>query len=515
MVLIQLALFVIVVQIIFRPIMAAYLFTRPPRLRVTFTTPKDWGMDYEGVQFSGGGGVTLDGWYIPSRNGAAVVLLHGHSGNRLAVAYHAEALSRAGYGVLLFDLRAHGNSGGRRFARGAEAIEDVLAAVAFVARRREVQGRIGVMGVSVGGMLAIQAAARTTAVRALAVDGPILGTIDDLPPPEGALDRLWRYPQEKYYQAAIDWFSRSPRPPANILALARLNRRPVLFISTGRGMERRMTATLYEAAGNPREWWEIPHARHASGWAAEPEAYAEHMVRFFDRALSSNGGSREAAEEVTLSTGAIEGDVSLSSQPAADAPGELRPSEERTMPPSTAMMIGFATIPLAMLLLFIPYQLRWRLFAPRLPAGQEVIALLGLLVLLMAGLLVHEGVHLAGYRLFGRVPARVARFSFGRAALMPQVSCDQPVRAADFRRILLLPALVLGLLPGLIAVIAGQWALLIWSVWMLVAAAGDFAALWAMRGVPEDALVQAHPRRAGCLIYSRPQSVQNIDKNTK
>lgn len=498
----QLALFVILVQIILRPVLAAWLFTRPPRLRVTFSTPADWGQEYEDVYFTGGGGIDLEGWYIPSRNGAAVVLLHGLGGNRLAVAYHAETLARAGYGVLLFDLRGHGSSGGRRFVRGAEAVEDVAAAVAFVGRRHDVQARIGVMGVSVGGMLAIQAAARTTAVRAVAADGAILGTVDDLPPPVGLLDSLWRYPMERYYQAAIDWFSRSPRPPANTKALTRVAGRPVLLISAGRGLEQRLTRHFYEAAARPKQIWELPHAAHATGWAAEPEAYGRVMLDFFGQALGVETAVEWPAEET----------ATVVPDEAGVPTAELLPIAERTVSPPTAMMIAFATIPAAMLALFIPYQLRWGLFAPRLPAGRELVSLLGLLAVLLGGLLLHEAMHLLGYRLFGRVPRGAARFHFGRAALTPQVQCDVAIRAAAYRRVLLLPALLLGVIPAVAAFLFGSWWALIWATWMLAASGGDFAALWAMRGVGGGAPVRAHPRRAGCQIFASDSIVQNIDR---
>jgi dienelactone hydrolase len=508
MLLAQLAVFVLIVQLVIRPVMAAYLFTRPPRLKVTFRTPADWDATYRDVVFDGAGGVKLEGWYVPSRNGAAVVLLHGHSGNRLAVAFHAEALSRAGYGVLLFDLRAHGGSGGRRFARGEAVIEDVLAAVAFVSRQRDVlPGRIGVMGVSVGGMLAIQAAARTATIRAVAADGPILGAIDDLPPPGGPLDLFLRYPLERYYQAAIDWFSRSPRPPANTAALARI-RRPILFISAGRGMEQRLASHFFAAAGEPKQWWAIPHAAHAAGWVAEPAAYARQLTTFFDRALAIERypeGQLEAEDGEGGPAG--ESDMTPINPPEPE-PVVLRPIAERTVRPTTAMMFAFATIPAAILLLLLPFQWRWGLSAPRLPVRWEVAAVIGFLALLIAGLLLHEALHLAGYRLFGRVPRGAARLSLGRAAFAPQVSCEQPITAAAYRWILALPGLVLGVLPGLLALATGSWVVLIWAIWSLVEAAGDLAGLWAMRGLRADAPVRAHPNRIGCQVFGRQNPLE-------
>jgi hypothetical protein len=69
----------------------------------------------------------------------------------------------------------------------------------------------------------------------------------------------------------------------------------------------------------------------------------------------------------------------------------------------------------------------------------------------------------------------------------------------------------LGVLPGLLALVTGSWALLIGAIWMLVAAAGDVAALWAMRGLPADTPVRAHPTRPGCQVIARQKDAHYID----
>lgn len=127
----------------------AYQITHPPRFAVS-VTPADMGIDYENVRFPTADGANLAGWYIPSRNGAAIIAIHGGDGNRTHVIYHAEALARHGYGVLLFDLRAHGESGGDYFM-AADSSSDVQAAVSYLQNRPEVDAqRIGGIGLSLG-----------------------------------------------------------------------------------------------------------------------------------------------------------------------------------------------------------------------------------------------------------------------------------------------------------------------------------------------------------------------------
>ena len=174
-------------------------------------------------------------------------------------------------------------------------------------------------------------------------------------------------------------------------------------------------------------------------------------------------------------------------------------------------MIAFAMIPLGMMLLILPYQLRWGEFAPRPPAGQGPLILLGLFAALTAGLFLHEVAHLVGYRLFGRVEAGAARLSFGRVAFAPQIQCEKPIPAAAYRRMLWLPGLALGVVPAVLAIAVGSWALLIWGVWMTITAGGDVAALWAMRDLPAHTPVRSHPRRVGCVVIPATKPVQNID----
>ncbi len=489
----QLVLLILIILILIRPVIAAFFFTRPPRQRLTTQAPLDWSVACRDVTFAGAGGVKLAGWYAPSRNGAAIILLHGQGKNRQAVAPQAEQLARAGYGVLLFDLRAHGESEGRRFACGEEAANDVLAALRFLARQPDGPGRAGIMGVGVGGALALQAAARSATLCAVAVVDPLPVAVEDIPPPAGALDPFWHAPMERAYQAASAWFSPGPRPPANVSALARLDGRPILFISAGGGREQRLIRHLFEMAEEPKQWW-------AGSRAAGAEADTQKLVDFFDCALVAPTG--EEAPRMGMEN-AAPAELGVLDAGAPEPPPAYPPVSEHTVRSSTAMMISFAMLPLTMLLLVTPFTLRWGFGAPRLPEGWVVPALLGLLALLMAGWLLHEVLHLAAYHLFGRLPRGAARLAPGRAAPSPQVECDRPIDARAFRRVLLFPGLALGALPALAAVATGSWLLLVWSIWMGVVAGGDVAALWAMRGVPAEALVFAHPTRVGCQVVAQ------------
>ena len=69
-------------------------------------------------------GLRLAGWYVPSRNGAAVIAFPGRNGPQA----HTRMLARHGYGVLLFDRRGQGESEGDPHGLGWEGEKDIKAA---------------------------------------------------------------------------------------------------------------------------------------------------------------------------------------------------------------------------------------------------------------------------------------------------------------------------------------------------------------------------------------------------
>ena len=144
----------VVVVLLLVPTGMAILATHVARAPVPAA---DLGAAYRQVSFTSSDGLKLVGWYVPSRNGAAVIVSPGRSA---AVQAHARMLIRHGYGVLLFDRRGEGQSQGDRNMYGWNGERDLIGAVRFLQRQSDVhQGRIGGLGLSVGGEMLLQTAA--------------------------------------------------------------------------------------------------------------------------------------------------------------------------------------------------------------------------------------------------------------------------------------------------------------------------------------------------------------------
>jgi pimeloyl-ACP methyl ester carboxylesterase len=143
-----------------------------PRPELGGRTPADLELAYRDVTFPSSDGVDLAGWYVPSRNGAAVALLHGAASTRSDVLDQAAVLARHGYGVLLFDARGHGESAGRGMDFGWHGTADVSGAVDFLTRQPDVSpDRVGLVGLSMGGEEAIGAAGTDERIAAVVAEG--------------------------------------------------------------------------------------------------------------------------------------------------------------------------------------------------------------------------------------------------------------------------------------------------------------------------------------------------------
>ena len=226
--------------------------------------------------------IHLSGWYLPSANGAAVILLHGYGSNRLEMLSRANVLAAHGYGVLLYDLRAHGESEGDKRAFGWEDVSDVKATLDFLAGREDVDpDKIGILGFSIGGQIALRAAAEFENIAAVIADDPAYVTIDDAPPASSTGEKF------SYFVSWVDGRGVSlwtgiPIPAGVPDILPAISPRPIFFIDTGTGGGRKYIRYLYELAGEPKTLWEIPETYHGGQFNARPEEYEARMVEFFD-----------------------------------------------------------------------------------------------------------------------------------------------------------------------------------------------------------------------------------------
>ncbi|HEV8252460.1 MAG TPA: alpha/beta fold hydrolase [Candidatus Limnocylindria bacterium] len=248
-------------------------------------TPADIGLAYEDVRFTTDDGVTLSGWLVPAarETRAAVVLMHGFSWHRLPWLAGFVPWLQKRYHVLQFDFRGHGGSDDALISLGTLEQRDVAAAVRFLEGRG--LGPIALMGISMGGSVAIMAAPDLP-VAAVVADAayaelrdPIANRMREVGYP---LARLGAGLVLAAASARARVWLRSP-----LHRVAQISPRGLLLISPGedRLVSPHQSQRMFLAAGEPKELFVVPGAAHAEAHLTAPEAYERRVLDFLARHL--------------------------------------------------------------------------------------------------------------------------------------------------------------------------------------------------------------------------------------
>ncbi len=256
-----------------------YLTHLPGRTEVRDT---DLGVPKQAVTVAGADGLRLRGWYVPSRNRAAVIALHGTGSSRMGVARHATMLARHGYGVLALDLRGHGESDGRSTSAGWIMDDDVAAAVDWLAARRDVDpGKVALLGVSMGAEVALRVAARHREVRATVAEGLNGGARD-----AAAAGQSFLAVAQIAVLGAVGTVLSGEDAGADVDLVERVAPRPLMLISAGRGAEAATNRVFADRGGAATEHWNLPDASHAAAIGTDTRGYERRVIPFLDRALA-------------------------------------------------------------------------------------------------------------------------------------------------------------------------------------------------------------------------------------
>ena len=281
------------------------LLTNPMATRrLPSQRPIDYGMVYDEVTAKTSDGLSLAGWFVPPQNGALILLQHGYKSARGEMLNEAGMLHRHGYGVLITSLRTHDMSDGQIISFGTQEMKDLQAWYAFAQSQPAVNpDRIGIVGNSLGGTLAIEFAAMEPGIKAVVANSAFSSLSDTietsvrfftgLPPfPFAPLITFWAEREAGFRHEDVDatkWIGRiSPRP----VLLMQGGKDVVISVGSGQ--------RLYDAAGAPRELWFEPDVTHARFDTERSNEYERRVVSVFDRYLLTQDAGAVPTHEVGL-----------------------------------------------------------------------------------------------------------------------------------------------------------------------------------------------------------------------
>ncbi len=262
-------------------------YRHPARIIPTGAWLVENDIPYQEIELTTKDGIKLAAWYTPPEpalsavegNGSVILVAHGYNANRPEDIY--AMLAKHGYGVLAWDFRAHGQSGGDTCSLGYYEQLDVEAALDFALSQPDVE-HIGAWGGSMGAATVILTAAKRSEIEAVVGDSayPTLEDVMRLNTPIKIMQPFILFSGEWLSGAHID----QVRPVDEI---AKISPRGVLIIDGWKNAAVAMNSPyrLFEAASEPKQLWVEDGVSHLAMYANDPIEYEKRVISFFDEYL--------------------------------------------------------------------------------------------------------------------------------------------------------------------------------------------------------------------------------------
>ena len=269
----------ILFQFVLLPLSVGIYASNVPSTPLGSATPASHDLPYKTVHLAASDGTPLSGWYVPSLNDGAVVVVPGAGSTRTSVIAQGAVLVQRGYGVLLIDNRGHGTSGGTAMDFGWWGESDLAGAVSYLESRPDIHnGKIAILGESMGGEEAIGAIGQDPRVRAVIAEGVTGRTFADTARLGTGLESLISRADSWISYTTAGLLSRAPQPEPLRTSLHNAGPRPVLIIA---GKDELQAARYFQSSSPSNvTTWRMPDTAHTAGLSTHPYQWREHVLQF-------------------------------------------------------------------------------------------------------------------------------------------------------------------------------------------------------------------------------------------
>jgi len=252
-------------------------------------TPKDYNLPFEDITITNPDGQKIVAWFIPSENGAVIIMQHGYKSTRSELLNEAEMMHRHGYGVLVTSIRAHDYSEGELITLGKYEVNDMEAWYQYLLTRNDIDPeKIGIIGNSYGGMLSIQFASQNQNIKAVVANSAFSSINDTV---ATSVKHFTGLPEFPFVPLIVFWAEQSTGIKMEEIDATQwiplISPRPVFLMQGGADtvVSPNSGQLLYDAAKEPKELWFDPALGHVEFDTERAEEYEARVVAFFDKYL--------------------------------------------------------------------------------------------------------------------------------------------------------------------------------------------------------------------------------------
>ena len=135
----------------------------------------------------------------------------------------------------------------------------------------------------------------------------------------------------------------------------------------------------------------------------------------------------------------------------------------------------------------------------------RAISFLIIISLIIIGIILHELIHGITWSFYTKNGFKSIKFGVLIKMLTPYCHCKEPLKVNQYILGAIMPAIILGVIPALLAILFGSIVLLAFGIFFTIAAMGDFLIIFLLRKENRNTLVLDHPTEPGCFIYRKKE----------
>jgi len=284
--------------------------THPPRTEL-YGSPKDFQLILQkpmwfDEKWKNSDSTQSVGWLLSQGKAApSIILSHGYGSNRSELLTLSFELWKAGYNVLVYDLRGHGESPVKWSGLGTYERDDLLSAINFLRSKKTeagqelMDGRIGLYGVDLGGYISLVASSQNPAIKAVAVDSvypdvshymnyhlkTMLGADSNLA--NKLADSKWTNQLSDFAMQLYLMRQEDSAPALESVSIAS-GRKFLFIIGKDSGALGQMTKDLQSSTKDQKQIVEVEHSRLGRLYDKTSSEYDARVVAFFKEAIPTS-----------------------------------------------------------------------------------------------------------------------------------------------------------------------------------------------------------------------------------
>ncbi|MGL5276659.1 DUF3267 domain-containing protein [Myroides sp.] len=201
----------------------------------------------------------------------------------------------------------------------------------------------------------------------------------------------------------------------------------------------------------------------------------------------------------------MENTINTTSEPTKPIGFENYTMEQKTIDLGKANGYALLSIIPIALINIIPYYFIWGELASisKLKETNPLFMISGsfsMILIMLLGIIIHELIHGLTWAIYAKKGFKSMKFGVLWKMITPYCHCKEPLKVRAYSIGTIMPAIILGFIPSIIAIIIGHFGLLLFGIFFTVAAMGDFMIIYLIYKEDKDTWVQDHPSEAGYYL---------------